>query len=167
MLIWGLELWPISTALLNKALLTVTGCLLTLGFRVLYRRARARSLPPIVFAAMVAAVSCGGAVVWIEAHWLLTLLSYAAMSGARPVLRLTAIPIGTLLYDGLVLLAWSLLYWGINAWIELGEQRERAFRAEARALEARLPLVLLHDGTELKLSRGYRQALQQLVDGQR
>lgn len=26
-------------------------------------------------------------------------------------------------------------------------------------------LVLLHDGTELKLSRGYRQALQQLVDG--
>jgi two-component system LytT family sensor kinase len=48
------------------------------------------------------------------------------------------IPIGTLLYDSLVLLAWSLFYWGINAWIELDDQRARANRAEALAHQARL-----------------------------
>jgi two-component system LytT family sensor kinase len=138
MLVWGLQLWPVAAALLNKAALTATGFLLTLGFRLLYRRARARSLPPVAFAAMVAAVSFGGAVVWFEAHWLLLLLSYAALSGTQPALRLGAIPIGTLLYDGFVLLAWSLLYWSINAWMELAEQRERAIRAEAQALDARL-----------------------------
>ena len=49
-----------------------------------------------------------------------------------------AIPVGTLLYDGFVLLVWSLLYCGVNDWIELAKQRQRATKAEAMAHAARL-----------------------------
>jgi two-component system LytT family sensor kinase len=140
MLAWGLEHWTAAEALVNKLILVAVGFALTLGCRWIYRRARARrrALPPMLLATLVGSLSFGGAALWIEAHYLLLSGFYAAANGLGVQVRPMAIQIGTLLYYGFVLLAWSLLYWGINAGLDLEEQRDRAGRAEALAHQARL-----------------------------
>jgi two-component system LytT family sensor kinase len=140
MLAWGLEHWTIAEALVNKLILVAVGFALTLGCRWIYRRARARrrALPPILLATLVGCLSFGGAALWIEAHYLLLSGCYALAAGTGVQVRPVAIQIGALLYYGFVLLAWSLLYWGINAGLDLEAQRDRARRAEALAHQARL-----------------------------
>jgi LytS/YehU family sensor histidine kinase len=81
---------------------------------------------------VVFVISFAAAPLWRESQSLLFQLyrhTHASLIG---------IPWGTLLYDGLVLLSWSLLYYGINDWIEIEQQRERAARAEAMLQQARL-----------------------------
>jgi two-component system, LytTR family, sensor kinase len=134
---WGLDYFSPLDAFVNKVLLAAAGFLLTLLLRVLYKRARARSMRPLASALLVFAVSFSGAAVWRECHTLLFQLYRNASSG-NPSISLTKIPLGTWLYDGLVLLAWSLLYYGLNDWIEIERHKERAARAEAMAHQARL-----------------------------
>ena len=87
---------------------------------------------------VVLTVSFAGAAIWRETHTLLFQLYYRAQTSGSTPIELVAIPLGTLLYDGFVLLAWSLLYFAINDWTELREQRERAVKAETMAQAARL-----------------------------
>jgi LytS/YehU family sensor histidine kinase len=129
---WGLSYWSVDDVLANKLVLVATGFLLTLGFRGVYRTAPARR-SPAAFALLVVLLSFGGAAAWIELQYLLLALYHFG-----PPVRWVAIQPGTLLYHGFVLLAWSLLYHGVNAWFDLERERERAARAEALAREARL-----------------------------
>ena len=125
-------------ALLNKGLLVVTGFIVTLFLRALYRAVRARSLHPLVTALVIFIISFASATVWRETQqWLFVALSQL-QAAEKISLRLFTISLGTLMYDGFVLLAWSLLYFGINDWMELARQRERAAKAEAMAQAARL-----------------------------
>ena len=137
MFAWGLDYFSTVDALVNKALLAGIGFALTLGLRLLYRRLRGRSQPPLRSAWLIFVVSFAGAAVWRESHTLLFEI-YRSSRGGNVSISFVGIPLGTWLYDGLVLLAWSLLYYGLNDWIEIERQRERAIRAEAMAQQARL-----------------------------
>ncbi len=138
MFAWGLDYFNTRDAFVNKALLVITGFAVTLILRSLYRRVRARSRTPLASALLIFSLSFTGAAIWREIQNLLfQVYARAAMSGNFAV-KLVAIPLGTLLYDGFVLFAWSLLYYGVNDWVELERQRERATKAEALAHAARL-----------------------------
>jgi signal transduction histidine kinase len=135
---WGLDFMSPREALVNKVLLVAIGLTLTLCFRALYRRMRKRSRSPVANIAILLAVSFIGAALWREIHTLLFQMYYSAQATGVVSARFVRIPFGTFLYDGFVLLAWSLLYVAINDWMELEEQRERAAKAEAMAHAARL-----------------------------
>jgi signal transduction histidine kinase len=135
---WGLSYFSPRDAFVNKTLLVILGLLVTLVFRTLYRRVRKRSMPPIASALLVGAVSFVGAAIWRETHTILFEIYYSLSATGNITAKLVAIPLGTLMYDGFVLLAWSLLYYGINDWLVIERERERATRAEAMAQEARL-----------------------------
>jgi two-component system LytT family sensor kinase len=135
---WGLSYYSPRDAFVNKTLLVTLGFLVTLVFRALYRRARQRSMPPIASALLVGAVSFVGAAIWRETHTILFEIYYTLSVTGQVTAKLVAIPLGTLMYDGFVLLAWSLLYYGINDWLVIEREQDRATRAEAMAHAARL-----------------------------
>ncbi len=138
MFTWGLDFMSPRDALVNKALLIATGLALTLAFRTLFRKLRKNPQNAIATIASLLAVSFTGAAVWREIHTLL-FQTYDSLRATGSIsARFVWIPLGTFLYDGFVLLAWSLLYFAINDWMELEEQRERATKAEAMAHAARL-----------------------------
>lgn len=138
MFVWGLDYFTPLDALLNKALLVATGFVLTLLLRLVYRGIRARLLSPLATAFLVLTVSFAGAVVWRETQQLLVMAADQLIAGQGMAPGLLTISLGTLMYDGFVLLAWSLLYFGIKDWMEIAKQRERAAKAEALAHVARL-----------------------------
>jgi two-component system LytT family sensor kinase len=138
MFAWALEYWNLVDALVNKGLMISIGFVLTLGFRSLYRRLSAASIPHIVAALLVGIVSFAGAAIWIEAHLVLFQMYYSASRMEKIEVQAIGIPLGTLISQGLAMLAWSLLYFGIKAWGELEMERYRAARAEATAHAARL-----------------------------
>jgi two-component system, LytTR family, sensor kinase len=138
MFTWGLDFMSPRDALVNKSLLVLTGLMLTLFFRFLFRKMRKKYRSPIATIATLLAVSFTGAAVWREIHTLLFQGYYSVQATGTASVRLVRIPLGTFLYDGFVLLAWSLLYFAINGWMELEEQRQRATKAEATAHAARL-----------------------------
>jgi two-component system, LytTR family, sensor kinase len=135
---WGLSYYSPRVAFVHKALLVVIGFLVTLAFRLIYRRARQRSMPPIASALLLGVVSFVGAAVWRETHTILFQIYYGLTATGQATPRLVVILLGTLMYDGFVLLTWSLLYYGINDWLLIEHERERATNAEAMAHSARL-----------------------------
>ena len=138
MFAWGLDYFNPRDAFVNETLLVITGFAVTLILRSLYRRARARIRTPLVSALLIFSLSFTSAAIWREVQTLLFQF-YASVAISRSIeVQLVAIPLGTLMYDGFVLFAWSLLYYGINDWVELERQRQRATKAEALAHAARL-----------------------------
>lgn len=137
MFVWGREYLEPETALINKTLLILLGFLVTLGLRAIYRRTRTAS-SPVRFTLQLVVVSFAGAAVWREVHTLVFQAVYSQIHFGHIAVQLAAIPLGTLMYDGFVLLTWSLLYYGINDWFEMETHRERALRAEAAAHAAKL-----------------------------
>ncbi len=138
MFAWGLDYFTPREAIVNKILLVTTGFAVTLILRSLYRRIRARSRSPLASALLIFSFSFAGAALWREVQNLLFQVYASAELGVGVAVRLVAIPLGTLMYDGFVLFAWSLLYYAINDWFELERQRVRATKAEAMAHAARL-----------------------------
>jgi two-component system LytT family sensor kinase len=129
--------FPLDFMLLVKGELAVTGLLLTLGLRLVYRRmlAGGASLTRLVLASVV--LSYVASVPWSLAG---NAFMYAA---ARWHPRVE--PSGGLVwsldgvvYQSFILLAWSLLYLGARHHRALQAERERALRAEALAQRARL-----------------------------
>ena len=138
MFMWGLEFMSPRDASVNKSLLVATGFLLTLLFRKLFQKLRATSRSAGVSIAVLLAVSFVGAAIWRQIHSVLFEIYLSAKASSPISAQLSPLAIGTFLYDGFVLSAWSLLYFGINNWLELAQERERAIRAEAMAQAARL-----------------------------
>ena len=138
MFTWGLDFMSPQDALVNKSLLVGTGFALTLLFSVLFRKVRTKSISPVTSLIYVLVISFAGAAGWREIHGLLFQAYYAVKITGHVSIQFLRIPLGTFLYDGFVLLAWSLLYFAITSWMELEQQRERAIKAEAMAQAARL-----------------------------
>jgi len=155
MFTWGLDFMSPRDALVNKLLLVLTGLTLTSVFRSLFRKLRQKCWSPIATVAILIAVSFIGALLWREIHTLLFQAYSGKLATGSFSTRLVAIPLGTILYDGFVLLVWSLLYFAINGWIEIEIQRERAVRAEAMAQAARLRALQAQlDGGALDVGGG-------------
>jgi two-component system LytT family sensor kinase len=140
MFLWGLAYWSPLDALANKGILIAVGFVLTLFFRALYRRARSRVPRRWASLVLVGAIlaSFAGGVVWLETELVLFQVYYALTRRESLAMEFPAISFGMVLYLSFVLLAWSLLYFGINAWREAELQKERAVRAELLAQKARL-----------------------------
>jgi two-component system LytT family sensor kinase len=151
MLAAGLSLAPFPEALLLKVPLTVLGFAVSLGLRAIYRgleRWRLFPAAPGPAAASVAVallVSCASAAGWMAAYHLFLAMVAGWRRGAFswhdsfagfPDLTNT-------IYYSFVLIAWSGLYFGVQAYVSLLSERDRAARTEALAQEARLKALRL------------------------
>ena len=130
--------FPLLYMGVTKGVLAVSGALVTLALRWLYRRMLRRGVPftrqvVIAVAASYAAslpwTLVGNAVAYPFGDWL--------FGRAAPVRGPSAYLSGAV-YHAFILLAWSLLYLGARHYVALAAERERAARAEALAHEARL-----------------------------
>jgi len=126
-------------AFAGDAVLVGTGMVLTSGFRQLYRGCRRREISPPALIGLGVALAIAGSPLW----FLLQMLVSRAFNGGlfpqwHPYLNWSSFSADTFLYTSLVLLTWSLLYYGINGWIGLELERRRADRAEALAQSAQL-----------------------------
>jgi signal transduction histidine kinase len=146
---WALAYWPMGAALLNKVLLVAIGVLISLGFRVVYRRLRERAWPPLQLGFVVLGMSFAAAPIWYEAHVAAFRLSCAAILSASPhsslaggcagpVMLPLLVPTETWFFYGFVLVTWSLIYFVVDGIRELKNARTLAARADALAVEARL-----------------------------
>ena len=138
MFAWALAYWPPLDALANKLLLTLVGVALSLCLHALYRRLRVRRWSYIAMGIVSGAASFGAAPLWMQTQAWAFQAYFALAHGVTLELRPVELSFGTLLYYGLVLLTWSVLYFGIKVWGEAQFERARAERAEAAAQAERL-----------------------------
>ncbi len=153
MFVAGVSHWPLAYAAVAKTSLTLFGFAASLALRAVYRQlARRRVALPLIVAAAIP-LSYGAAGLWMAPHNLVVDSYVAASSRAGalvpglalvPELALARFPdFANTIYFFFVLLCWSALYFGIPAYRDLGLERERLLRAEARAHEARLAALRL------------------------
>jgi two-component system, LytTR family, sensor kinase len=126
-------------AVIDDAVVVVTGIALTSAFRLLYRWYRRRTVSPVVVIASGIALAIAGSFVW----FLLQVLVSRTLNGGlfpqwHPYLYWSSFNADMFLYTLFILLTWSLLYFGINGWIRLELERRRADRADALAQSAQL-----------------------------
>jgi hypothetical protein len=143
MFVAGLSQWPLLRAVVVKSSLTLFGFGGSLLLAWLYRGLRRSGAGlPLLLAAAVP-LSFGAAGLWMAAHNLVVASFGAWQRGARG-LALSGFPdfVNTI-YFFFVLLAWSVLYYGVQAYLDLLAERERLRRAEFRAHEARLRALRL------------------------
>jgi two-component system sensor histidine kinase AlgZ len=138
MYLWGLSYWNPRDAFVNKSLLVSTGLLASLGLRLIYRMLRQRSVNPPLSAVIIGVASFSSAALWRESQSVLFNAYLTVVNKGTLLLRCVRIPLGTFLYDGFVLLAWSLLYHLIQGWLDLSREKERRHLAELSARSARL-----------------------------
>ena len=134
----GLSQWTAPYAALNKTSLTLLGFGVSLVLRLIYRASSRRGLP--LFAAAPAAIplSFAAAGAWMAAHhFVLAFASGPWRAALDRALRTFPDFVNTIYYF-FVLLAWSVLYFAVPAYLDLAEQRELVRRAELLAHEARL-----------------------------
>ncbi|MFI5243409.1 MAG: sensor histidine kinase, partial [Gemmatimonadales bacterium] len=133
---------PLSRMLMANAPLVITGVAATLLLRALYRALTRRAAPGWVVAATVAAYSYLLALAWsTSADWASRSLLHGSEHASLiqlSLIRLSFDRFSGVLYCTIVLIAWSVLYFGITHHRELVAQRERSLRAESLAREARL-----------------------------
>jgi two-component system, LytTR family, sensor kinase len=146
MFVAGVTHWPLAYAAVAKTSLTLFGFAASVALRAVYRQLTRRhvALPVIVAAAIP--LSYGAAGLWMAAHnFVVDAYVAASRAGALvPALALARFPdFANTIYFFFVLLCWSALYFGIPAYRDLGLERERLLRAEARAHEARLAALRL------------------------
>jgi two-component system LytT family sensor kinase len=126
-------------AVIDDAVMVVTGIGLTCAFRGLYRWYRRRAVSPVIVIGTGIAFSVAGSVLW----FLLQLIPLAALNRGgitewHPDSLWSGFSADVFLYNIFILLTWSLLYFGINGWIRLELERRRADRADALAQSAQL-----------------------------
>jgi two-component system, LytTR family, sensor kinase len=124
-------------ALLAAAVAVLQGFALTIGLRWVFRRWRRRPVRLAWLATGIAAASGLGAAAWCAAQeGLLRLLGGDATPATNAAM--TAALLDRWLLYALVVLTWSLLYFGANTWIALELERDRAVRLRVSAKSARL-----------------------------
>lgn len=143
MFVAGASVWPIEQAFVLKASLTLFGFAASLLLRQVYRTANRFRVPLPVQAAAAAPLSFGAAGAWMAAHHLL-LAAYAEGRRGPGRISVGAFPDFTnTIYYFFVLAAWSVLYFGVQAYLDLSNERRRLARAEGLAHEARLRALRL------------------------
>jgi two-component system, LytTR family, sensor kinase len=126
-------------AIFDVVALVVTGYVLTLLYRHLFRRWRRTHIPPLQLAALVIALIIATVPLWYESQVLVSRIAYSVRpSLVKSVPSYGVIPLTIWGYWAIVLLTWSLLYFSINGWSSLERERRRAAVAESLAQSARL-----------------------------
>jgi two-component sensor histidine kinase len=143
MFVAGASIWPIAYAAVVKSSLTLFGFGASLLLRLVYRALSRRGVPVLATAAAAIPLSFGAAGAWMAAHNLVV-ASYSAWQRGAPGLALRGFPdfVNTIYYF-FVLVAWSVLYFGVQAYLDLQGERERLLRAESHAHQARLRALRL------------------------
>ena len=129
---------PPAVAAFEKGVFTLLGVLFTLPLRAIYRPLYRRNIGfPKTIAIGVACAYLGG-MLW-------TVAFHLAINSLNSLTRGQPFSVGSWqrlldggLYHAFVLLAWSVLYFGIKHYRDLQEQTARALRAEALAQQAQL-----------------------------
>jgi two-component system LytT family sensor kinase len=142
MFIAGLSQWTLLRAAVVKSSLTLFGFGASLLLWLLYRLLlRAGAGLPLRLAAAVP-LSFGAAGLWMAAHNLVVANFDRRLSGRGFALAGFPDFVNTI-YFFFVLLAWSVLYFGVQAYRDLLAERERRRRTESLAHEARLRALRL------------------------
>jgi two-component sensor histidine kinase len=143
MFVAGVSHWPVAYTAIAKSSLTLFGFAMSLVLRALYLALARRRAPLLAQAAAAIPLSFGAAGVWMAAHNLV-LAAWAAWQRGAPSLAWRGFPnfVNTIYYF-FVLTAWSVLYFGVQAYLDLQDERERLLRAESLAHEARLRALRL------------------------
>jgi len=141
MLIAGLTQWPARYALVNKTSLTVFGFAASLLLRPVYRALSRAPLPAAAIAALP--LSFGAAAAWMAAHHALLRSAIAPPAPARGLVPLPFPDFTNTIYFFFVLVAWSAFYFGAHAYLDLSIERDRRWKSEALAHQARLRALRL------------------------
>ena len=131
-----MEVGP-GVALVRVAIYVIMGLLLTLSFRPLYHRLWHQQAPMLL--STVAAIACSivGTFVWAFAFEYVKWPLDGEPFEAKPLLQYMR----SFVLTTFLLLAWSLLYFGIKSHQQLQLETERALRAESLAHKARIEML--------------------------
>ncbi|HEY7112076.1 MAG TPA: histidine kinase [Thermoanaerobaculia bacterium] len=138
----GLSQWPFLEAAVLKSSLTLFGFAASLVLWLGYRALRSLGAPAGVVAAAAIPLSFAGAAGWMAAHNLVV-AGFAAWRRGAPAGEVRFPDFVNTIYFFFVLLAWSVLYFGVEAYLDLAAERERRLRVEDLAHEARLRALRL------------------------
>jgi signal transduction histidine kinase len=127
-----------TQATFDVILFVITGFLLTSLYRYPYRRWRRLETPLPALAVWIAICTTLGVPLWFEPQALLTRIAAIHHPDWVSELPTYEIPLDCWLWWGSTLFSWSFLYFGINYWISLQAERQRAAAAEVSAQAARL-----------------------------
>jgi LytS/YehU family sensor histidine kinase len=143
MFVAGVSIWPVAYTAAVKSSLVFFGFALSLVLRQIYRALGRRGVPLVVILIVALPLSFGAAGVWMAAHHFVV-SAYVAWQRGEPPLAGRGFPdfVNTIYYF-FVLLAWSVLYFGVQAYLDLLDERERLHKAESLAHEARLRALRL------------------------
>src|SRR5262249_34871859 len=135
--------WTLAYTTVMKSSLALFGFALSLVLREAYRLLARRRAPLAAIVALALPLSFGAAGIWMAAHHLVVAI-YVARQRGVPALAWKEFPdfVNTIYYF-FVLVAWSVLYFGVQAYLDLVSERSRLERAESLAHEARLRALRL------------------------
>jgi two-component system, LytTR family, sensor kinase len=143
MLAIGVTEWPLEYALVRKAALTGFGFLASLFLWRCYHLLPALRFPRLVVLASAVPLSYLASLGWMTAHNFIVTW-YVGQQRDLPDLAWTTFPdITNTIYYSFLLGAWSALYFGGQAYLDLVDQRERSIRAEALLHQVRLQALRL------------------------
>ena len=131
-------MFPLRYMIVAKGLLMVTGFVLSLGLRYLYRPLIRRGTPLLVLLAVSVVASYVVSLAWTAADNYLTYPVTVALGVREPVERGAIRPFVGAVYNAFAMLAWSVLYICIRYYAALQTERERSLAAEAAAHRAQL-----------------------------
>jgi two-component system LytT family sensor kinase len=143
MFVAGLSQWPLLRAVVVKSSLTLFGFGASLLLWLLYRLLRRAGAGLPVRLAVSIPLSFGAAGLWMAAHNFVVANFERQSAGARGVTLAGFPDFVNTIYFFFVLLAWSVLYFGAQAYRDLLAERERRTRTESLAHEARLRALRL------------------------
>jgi two-component system, LytTR family, sensor kinase len=128
---------PLRGMLIAKTPLIAAGIIVTLLLRMLYRALLKTGARGWTLVLSVGIASYVAAIAWsISADWISRVLLHEAEHVS--LIRLSFDRFGGTWYCALVLLAWSMLYFGVTQYRALLAERERSVRSESLARKARL-----------------------------
>jgi anti-sigma regulatory factor (Ser/Thr protein kinase) len=131
-------IYPLGYMIADKTILTVLGIIVTLGLREVFGRVKRKDIGMIGILVLSAGSAYAASMPWTAAHNLAMEWYEARLESSAFVLTGWFQLFGGAVYHAFVLMAWSVLYFGIKHYQDLEEERERALRAEAQAHVARL-----------------------------
>lgn len=136
---YGLAAESSLQAAFDAVVYVLTGYVLTLAYRHLFRRWRGRRTRPVQLAARVLALTLVAIPAWYESQVLIDRIAFSLHpSLVKSVPSYGVIPSRIWLTWAFALLGWSVLYFSMNGWISLERERRRAVAAEGLAQSARL-----------------------------
>ncbi|GAB5517937.1 MAG: hypothetical protein RhofKO_01880 [Rhodothermales bacterium] len=130
--------FPFDYMFVNKLVLTILGLAASLGLRWIYQRARRQEISGGRLLALMVACSYGFSLVWSAIHNISMGPYIAFLREEVWTFEWSLGLLGGAVYHAFVLLAWSVLYVGIQTYLALQQTREAMLQAQAAAHQARL-----------------------------